>query len=74
MLVLTNNDRMGRNILTLRKKNNLSQEDFANLVGLDTAQLDALERGIQREVDADVLFGIRRYFGVDVYTLMEDFI
>ena len=62
MRVLTNNDRMGRNILTLRQKNNLSQEEFADLVGLDTAQLDALERGIEREVDADV------------YTLMEDFI
>ena len=50
MRVLTNNDRMGRNILTLRQKNNLSQEEFAGLVGLDTAQLDAPERGIEREV------------------------
>ena len=74
MRVLTNNDRMGRNILTLRQKYNLSQEEFAGLVGLDTAQLDALERGIEREVDADVLFGIHRHFGVDVYTLIEDWV
>ena len=71
MIILTNNDRMGQNILHLRRKQNLSQTDFARLAGIDTHLLDAVEKGTLFEMDADVLMKICSYFDISMQDLLE---
>ena len=45
MIILTNNDRMGKNILSLRQKKNLSLDSLARFVGMDAKDLNAIEQG-----------------------------
>ena len=72
MIVVTNNDRMGKNILTLRQKHNLSQKAFAQMVGLSNDSLNAIEQYNQFEIDAWIIDNICTYFKVNVSVLMED--
>jgi len=72
MIIVTNNDRLRKNILTLRQKWRLSQDAFAQLVGMDKRCLDAIEKGTLYEIDAQVLTAICRQFGVDIFSLLED--
>ena len=72
MIVVTNNDRMGKNLKKLRCKHNLSQEALAQLIGISGCSLDAIERGKQLEIDTQVIDKICRHFGIGVSALMED--
>ena len=72
MMFVTNDHQMGRNIRCLRQKQNLSQEAFSRLVGMECASLDAIEQGILLEMDAQMLTNICTYFQVDKKSLVED--
>ena len=71
MIVLTNNERMGKNIFHLRQKHNLSQESFCKQVGIDIPRLDAIETGILVVIDAQILINICRQFEIDLETVMD---
>jgi len=72
MIIVTNDDRMGKNILHLRKKRRLSQEDFCRIVGMDCQSLDDLEQGNLQEIDAQVFMNISRLFQVEMQALVEE--
>ena len=72
MIVVTNNNRMGKNLKTLRRKHNMSQEALARLVGIEIDTLDNIEQGAVLEINAQVLTKICREFRVTVQMLMED--
>ena len=74
MIVMTNNDRMGKNLKTLRNQYNLSREALAQLVGLEIDTLHGIEQGMILEIDAQVLMIICKEFHVTVQMLMEDII
>ena len=71
MIFVTNDDRMGKNILYLRQKEKLSQEDLCRLVGMEPAVLDAIEKGSLWDIDARALRSISRLFQIDLRTLVE---
>ena len=74
MIIITNNERMGKNLRALRNKHNLSQEAFAQLLGLDINVLNDMEQGIVLEINAQTLSEICKEFCMSVQMLMEDII
>ena len=74
MIIITNNERMGKNLRALRNKHTLSQEAFAQLLGLDINVLNDMEQGIVLEINAQTLSEICKEFCMSVQMLMEDII
>ena len=74
MIIITNNERMGKNLRALRNKHNLSQEAIAQLLGLDINVLNDMEQGIVLEINAQTLSEICKEFCMSVQMLMEDII
>lgn len=56
---------VGTKIRELRKKLKLSLQAFAERVGVSYGYLGQVERG-EKAVNATIIFGIRREFGVDL--------
>lgn len=74
MICITNNDKMGQNLLYLRREYNLSQDDFARLTGMQTDTLVAIEQGRLFEIEAQIIREICRVFGITVYQFMEEYL
>ena len=72
MIIVTNDDRMGKNIRYLRQKQNLSQKALAESVGTACSVLDAIEQGTLLELDAQVFDKICKRFQTDIKTLVEE--
>ena len=74
MICITNNDKMGQNLLYLCREYNLSQDDFARLTGMQTDTLVAIEQGRLFEIEAQIIPEICRIFGITVYQFMEEYL
>ena len=61
---------VGRNLRTYRKKKGLSQEDFADFVGVHRTYMGGLERG-ERNLTLQSLEKLSEALGVDVRELLE---
>lgn len=62
--------KIGRNIALLRKKQKLTQEDFANLAGMDRSYLSEIENG-HKNPSVTTLLSISQALNVSVQTLLE---
>lgn len=61
---------VGRNLRTYRKKKGLSQEDFADFVGVHRTYMGGLERG-ERNLTLQSLEKLSEALGVDVRELLR---
>ena len=59
---------LGQNIQLLRKKQRLTQEQFAELIGIDAKNISKIENG-NNYPSADTLTAIAKALDVDVYEL-----
>ena len=71
MIIVNNNDVMGKNICFLRQRGGLSPAELAASVGLAESTLSAIENGSCMEIDAEALHSICRLFHKDAQTLVE---
>lgn len=68
---MENNIFIGRNIRYLRKKNNLSQQQFADILNIPRATLSCWENGI-RTPKIDKIIDIANYFKTDLNIIYKD--
>jgi transcriptional regulator with XRE-family HTH domain len=64
-------EKFGKRIRTLRKERGLSQEDLAELSGLDRTYISGIERGI-RNVALRNIEALAQALGVSLADLFED--
>lgn len=62
---------LGRKIKLLRKRKEISQEEFAEICGLDRTYISMIERG-KRNISFINLVKVARGLGVSVSQLTED--
>lgn len=63
--------KIGQKIRRLRNSHGLSQEQFANLVGLDRTYISGIEQG-KRNVSIVNLEKLAHAFGISISELFED--
>jgi transcriptional regulator with XRE-family HTH domain len=63
--------RLGRRVRTLREERALTQEDAAELAGLDARHFQAIEAG-ESNVTMATLHGLAKSFDVTLAALMRD--
>jgi len=63
-------NRFGKKVRKLRKKSGLSQEDFANRIGLHRTYIGAIERG-ERNISLENIEKIARALKIDIKELFE---
>ena len=59
---------LGKNIRTLRKQRNLTQEQFAELIGIDSKNVSKIENG-NNYPSAETLNSIVKAFNIEYYEL-----
>jgi transcriptional regulator with XRE-family HTH domain len=64
-------EKFGQQIKTLRKERGLSQEDLAELTGLDRTYISGIERGL-RNVALRNIEALARALGVSIADLFKD--
>lgn len=62
---------IGKNICSYRKKNNISQEELANLAGIDRSYLGSVERG-ERNISAINIRKIAKALSISVSQLLRN--
>ena len=71
MIFVNNDDVLGKNIRYLRRRENISLEEFAVRLGISASTLHALETGENREIEDWILNQIIDFFSTDVQTHVE---
>lgn len=71
MFLVTNDNVMGNNIRFLRQQNNIGLDEFAKRLGISASDLEAIETGVNRQIEDWVLNQIFEIFSTDVQTLVE---
>ena len=71
MIFVNNDDVLGKNIRYLRRRENISLEEFALRLGISASTLNALETGENREIEDWILNQIIDFFSTDFQTLVE---
>ena len=71
MIFVNNDDVLGKNIRYLRRRENISLEEFELRLGISASTLNALETGETREIEDWILNQIIDFFSTDVQTLVE---
>ena len=71
MFLVTNDNVMGNNIRFLRQQNNIGLDEFAKRLGISASDLEAIETGVNRQIEDLVLNQIFEIFSTDVQTLVE---
>jgi transcriptional regulator with XRE-family HTH domain len=64
--------KIGKNISEYRKKNKLSQEELANLVGISYSYITQIEApGVVKKMSLEVLLDIASVLNVDIKDLLK---
>jgi transcriptional regulator with XRE-family HTH domain len=64
--------KIGKNISEYRKKNKLSQEELANLVGISYSYVTQIEApGVVKKMSLEVLLDIASVLNVDIKDLLK---
>ena len=71
MIVVTNNDQLGRNIRYFRCRKGITCEELALIAELDAKELHLIEEGLQREIKGDVLLKISEELNISLEDLVE---
>ena len=71
MIIVNNDTVMGENIRYLRQLHGLSLQYFAERMGMDPEDLEAIETGRLMEIDAEVLQNICVFFHILLENLVE---
>jgi transcriptional regulator with XRE-family HTH domain len=62
---------IGKNIRSYREKNHISQEELANLAGIDRSYLGSVERG-ERNISAINIRKLARALSISVSQLLQN--
>ncbi len=71
MYVITNDDIFGSNVLYLRTNRGISQECLAKTLGITSYQLQLIEQGYLRDIDAELLEKICTFFSVSHQSILR---